>query len=297
MAGETKNSQLRVSNESLDHLLEDDQTCAVCLESYMNPINLLCKHKFCEECVKLLAETSLKIACPLCRVETNLPDNTQPKDATSTSSTTTTTTTTTATKSPGRLKASLLSSSAKVIIPRNIKLLEEYDAAIGKSGADTYIPDVHCGFITYGLDESKQDNHNLTHWNAIIIGPQDSPIGLMIYNLSIEIPDAYPKEQPIVKFVSPKICMECVDKKGNVDLSMIERIDLSLEEPSTGQVMEGTGDYFSWSIDNNIADILVKLRENMYLDSVSNQSSEYSDTNYNDDDDNYDENNEDDNNY
>ena len=50
--------------------------------------------------------------------------------------------------------------------------MEEYDAAIGK-GKRTFIPDEHCGFIGYGLEEQREDNHELKYWHAMIIGPQE----------------------------------------------------------------------------------------------------------------------------
>ena len=59
-----------------------------------------------------------------------------------------------------------------VVIPRNFKLLEEYDCAIGKEGK-SLISGKHEGFIHYGLDEDRDDNHNLHHWRASIIGPQN----------------------------------------------------------------------------------------------------------------------------
>ena len=58
------------------------------------------------------------------------------------------------------------------MIPRNIKLLEEYDCAIGK-GAHTLIPAAHTGYLGYGLDEEKENNHEMRFWRAMIIGPQE----------------------------------------------------------------------------------------------------------------------------
>lgn len=63
-------------------------------------------------------------------------------------------------------------------MPRNIKLMEEYDAAIGK-GARTFIPQEHCGFIGYGLEEQREDNHELKYWHAMIIGPQEVHLAMV----------------------------------------------------------------------------------------------------------------------
>ena len=53
-----------------------------------------------------------------------------------------------------------------LIRPRNIKLLEEYDASIGREGK-TYIPLEHTGMIGYGAS----DDISLSNWTSIIIGP------------------------------------------------------------------------------------------------------------------------------
>lgn len=151
--------------------------------------------------------------------------------------------------------------------------MEEYDAAIGK-GKRTFIPDEHSGLIGYGLEEQREDNHELKYWHAMIIGPQESPIGQLIYNLVVTVPDGYPKEPPEVRFVSPRIRMPCVNKKGFVNITMIEKIDMTQVDVGTGQVSESTGEHFAWNEKLNIADVLVSLRENMHLESVSNESAD-----------------------
>ena len=66
-----------------------------------------------------------------------------------------------------------LNSTSQITIPRNIKLLQEYDASIGKDGK-TFIPLEHTGFIGYGVqDEGSEDFQKLTNWTSMIIGPQD----------------------------------------------------------------------------------------------------------------------------
>merc|ERR1712196_596436 len=92
-----------------------------------------------------------------------------------------------------------------VIVPRNFKLLDEYDAANGKLGA-TYIKSPHSGMINYGADETQEDML-LHHWEGILIGPQGTHIGELIYSLKIFVPDNYPQVPPEVSFTCPKIKM------------------------------------------------------------------------------------------
>jgi len=158
------------------------------------------------------------------------------------------------------------------VIPRSIKLLDEYDASIGK-GATTYIPLIHTGYIGYGLHEEKADNNDLTYWHGIIIAPQESPIGQLIYNIEVTIPTTYPRDPPEVHFVSPKIAMKCVDEKGKVDITKIELVDMETID-DTGQV-DGPleAEYYKWDALHNIADVLVAIRENMHTRDVCADSS------------------------
>jgi len=269
-----------VAPPAVDWSMEEGElTCAICLDLYTDPTVLKCKHSFCKECVAILTKTANLVNCPLCREGTKLEEitpNTQLLTRVSSMKKIDTPTTPT-----NKEKA------RKIVIPRNIKLLEEYDAAIGK-GAHTLIPTIHCGFIGYGLDEEKENNHDMRHWRAMIIGPQESPIGQVIYNLTITVHDGYPKEPPEVRFVNPMISMGCVNERGLVDIVKIEKVDMSLVDESTGQVSEATGDLFSWNENCNIADVLIAIRENMHLESVSNDSgdmsSSYSDNEENEED-------------
>lgn len=276
--------------DSFTWLVEDDITCAVCLDIFDDPCALKCAHSFCDKCIKLLIRSqaiSSCLACPLCRMETTFnPTNFEGL-----------------TKNPS-LKAKVESMQKRknkreapdsaitqqgtkilhVCVPRNIKLMEEYDAAIGKC-ARTFIPDIHCGFIGYGLEEQREDNHELKYWHAMIIGPQESPIGQLIYNLTIMVSENYPKEPPEVRFVSPRIRMPCVNKKGYVNINSIEKVDMSSVCSETGQVVSTSGEYFSWSETLTIADILVALRENMHFEVVSNESADLPSTAYADESD------------
>lgn len=63
--------------------------------------------------------------------------------------------------------------SGCIVMPKNIKLLMEYDASIGKDGK-TFIPDAHNGMISYGAEETRgADSPSLTDWHAMLIGPQE----------------------------------------------------------------------------------------------------------------------------
>ena len=144
-------------------------------------------------------------------------------------------------------------------MPRNFKLLEEYDAAIGKEGK-SLVTGKHAGLIQYGVDEER-DDPLLHHWRGIIIGPQDSHIGQFMYTITIEATDNYPAEAPIVSFIEPKIKMPAVDDRGRVTLSKLE--------PK-----------FAWNASLNIADVLMAVRENMYKESVSKASGTLQGTSY-----------------
>jgi hypothetical protein len=74
-----------------------------------------------------------------------------------------------------RVQIAKLNQTADIFVPRNIKLLQEYDAAIGRDGK-TFIPLEHTGMIGYGAEEdakSDVDFMKLTNWHAMIIGPQE----------------------------------------------------------------------------------------------------------------------------
>ena len=46
--------------------LDDILSCAICLEYYKHPRNLLCGHSFCTTCLRLI-QINNEIVCPLCR--------------------------------------------------------------------------------------------------------------------------------------------------------------------------------------------------------------------------------------
>ena len=66
----------RCTTEALKKL-EDQLTCAICLDSYKEPKLLQCFHVFCEKCLGLLVvqdrQGQLSVLCPTCRRSTLLP--------------------------------------------------------------------------------------------------------------------------------------------------------------------------------------------------------------------------------
>jgi len=66
-------------------------------------------------------------------------------------------------------------------------------------------------------------NDNLVNWNAIILGPEDSPWEGGIFELKINIPEEYPHKPPNIKFLTPmfhpniyrdgKICIDILQDK------------------------------------------------------------------------------------
>merc|ERR1719215_1748562 len=107
-----------------------------------------------------------------------------------------------------------------VEVPRNFRLLEEYDAAIGKE-LKSFIKDKHEGLIHYGLDEEIEDNILLNYWHASIIGPQGTQLGETIYNLKIYVPENYPQAPPQIRFTNPRINMPAVNSQGEVNLARL----------------------------------------------------------------------------
>ena len=146
-----------------------------------------------------------------------------------------------------------------VRVPRNFKLLDEYECAIGKM-EKTLLTPKHHGLIQYGLVD--QDDIMMHNWQGIIIGPQGKQIGELMYEISIFIPDSYPDVPPVIRFKQPRIAMDCVGQDGTVDLRKIK--------PA-----------FRWNGDkHNIADVLMAIRENMDDNDVCQKSIALADKTY-----------------
>eukprot|EP01124_Arcella_intermedia_P018498 TRINITY_DN2547_c0_g1_i1.p2 TRINITY_DN2547_c0_g1~~TRINITY_DN2547_c0_g1_i1.p2 ORF type:complete len:152 (-),score=26.02 TRINITY_DN2547_c0_g1_i1:46-501(-) len=149
---------------------------------------------------------------------------------------------------------------ADIPLPRNFKLLAEYDASIGKAGVEPLIKGEHNMFIQYGADDTK-DDILLHYWQGMIFGPQGKQTGELMYNFTAYCSDNYPQEPPKIRFQGPKMAMKAVDNQGNVDLSKLV--------PA-----------FKWTANMNIADALMAIRSNMSDSTVANQSYPLRNQNY-----------------
>ncbi|KAA0720828.1 Zinc-binding protein A33 [Triplophysa tibetana] len=49
--------------------LEEDLTCIICCDVYINPVTLKCSHSLCEKCLQEFWRTQDVIQCPVCRKE------------------------------------------------------------------------------------------------------------------------------------------------------------------------------------------------------------------------------------
>mmetsp|Transcript_18448 Transcript_18448/g.23379 ORF Transcript_18448/g.23379 Transcript_18448/m.23379 type:complete len:282 (-) Transcript_18448:40-885(-) len=274
-------------SQSID---EDEDVCPICIDVYMDPVSLTCKHNYCKQCALMLVKqkstdtNSYYIQCAVCEAETLLGKDKRLKTL----------------KASKKLRAkskqkreecqhtsdmeeierkmSQLNSGC-IVMPKNIKLLMEYDASIGKDGK-TFIPDAHNGMISYGAEETRgADSPSLTDWHAMLIGPQESPVGQVMYFLKIRIPEEFPKVPPVVNFQQPKVVMECVDEKGLVHVDKIEVIDIS-NITKEGCVEVGTGKKYVWDPSHTIADVLVAIRNNMHLFEVCRLSGTISQQSY-----------------
>eukprot|EP01125_Pyxidicula_operculata_P022709 TRINITY_DN9519_c0_g1_i1.p1 TRINITY_DN9519_c0_g1~~TRINITY_DN9519_c0_g1_i1.p1 ORF type:complete len:151 (+),score=28.97 TRINITY_DN9519_c0_g1_i1:10-462(+) len=131
---------------------------------------------------------------------------------------------------------------AEVPLPRNFKLLVEYEHSIGKDGK-SFITGIHTGLIQYGSDDSK-DDPLLHYWQGMIFGPQNKPTGEVMYTFTCFCSDKYPAEPPVIRFTGPKVVMPAVDSQGNVNLSLLNP-------------------QFKWEPRMNIADALVAIRQSL----------------------------------
>lgn len=92
--------------------------------------------------------------------------------------------------------------------------------------------------------EQKEDPNfdGLQYWQGMIIGIQDDRCGDVMYRFVVKVPENYPEQPPLVRFVT-KIALPCVDTKGYVNAGAIPN--------------------FKWTPHMNIADVLVALRNAM----------------------------------
>ncbi len=94
-----------------------------------------------------------------------------------------------------------------VEVPRNFRLLEELEYA--EKGSC-------CGYVSYGLE--RGDDVMLREWNATIFGPPGTAFDNRIMTLRLTCGDNYPREPPVVRFVT-RVNLQGVDpSNGSVDL-------------------------------------------------------------------------------
>jgi ubiquitin-conjugating enzyme E2 T len=72
-----------------------------------------------------------------------------------------------------------------------------------------------------GVSAWVVDEDDMTHLEASIIGPEDSPYREGVYNLSLHIPDRYPFEPPRVRFLTP-IYHPNIDSEGRICLDTLK---------------------------------------------------------------------------
>lgn len=72
-----------------------------------------------------------------------------------------------------------------------------------------------------GLSAGPRED-NIYVWDAIIMGPEDSPYQCGIFNLIIEFNKGYPFKPPIARFTTP-IYHPNVDRDGNICLDILKK--------------------------------------------------------------------------
>jgi len=97
-------------------------------------------------------------------------------------------------------------SGAPAIVPRNFRLLDEWEKATSTSSDPT---------VSLGLE--NPDDHLMNNWVATILGPHNSVHENRLYTLKLVCDKDYPNKPPTVRFKS-RINMTCVNQSsGAVD--------------------------------------------------------------------------------
>ena len=103
------------------------------------------------------------------------------------------------------------------------------------------------------FDDKTSDNvsaspidDDIAHWQAIIIGPADTPYANQIMNLDIKFPEDYPFKPPKIKFIQPiwhpnvsksngDICLDILKSNWSPALGILQvliSISSLLEDPN-----------------------------------------------------------------
>ena len=92
--------------------------------------------------------------------------------------------------------------------------------------------------------EQKEDPNFdcVGYWQGMIFGIQGTPCGQVMYSFIVKMPQNYPMEPPIVRFIT-KIVLPCVDSRGYVNVNRIPG--------------------FQWNPHLNLADVLMAIRDAM----------------------------------
>ncbi|CAH8386941.1 unnamed protein product [Eruca vesicaria subsp. sativa] len=129
------------------------------------------------------------------------------------------------------------SEEAKVVVPRNFRLLEELERG------DKGIGD---GTVSYGMDDADDDDDiYMQSWTATILGPHNgTAYEGKIFQLKLFCGKEYPESPPIVRFHT-RINMPCVNPETRV------------VEPSLFPMLA------NWRREYTMEDILVNLKKEM----------------------------------
>ncbi|KAJ9442503.1 Ubiquitin-conjugating enzyme E2 variant 1C [Diplonema papillatum] len=98
---------------------------------------------------------------------------------------------------------------AKVVVPRNFKLIDELE----KAEKDPTTAGISLGLVDY-------NDIYMHNWNATIFGPMGTAFENRIYSLKIACDQHYPNKAPHICFLT-KVNMDAVNGKGEVEASKV----------------------------------------------------------------------------
>lgn len=71
------------------------------------------------------------------------------------------------------------------------------------------------------ISEFSINAENITSWEAVLIGPQNSPYAKGIFNIKIDFPTDYPFKPPTIKFLT-KIYHPNIDENGSICMTILK---------------------------------------------------------------------------